>query len=189
MKHKEILGLHQIASNITGVPENIILDHSNIVKDISLNIVENKEIKNIDIDLLIDGALLHDIGAYFCLNKDYSIKIPYIMHGILGEQFLIDHKINLKIARFASHHTGVGILKDDIKRLQLPLPMKNFIPETTEEEIVCYADNFHSKRGTFSTFDDIKIELEQYGNDKIKRLNEFKKKYGIPMGLEQNSTK
>ncbi|MHB8443245.1 MAG: HD domain-containing protein [Patescibacteria group bacterium] len=187
MKYKEILKLHNIASSITGVPENIILDHSSIVKDFSVNIVKNKDIKNIDVDLLIDGALLHDIGAYFCLNKDYSIKIPYIMHGILGEQFLIDHKINLKIARFASHHTGVGILKDDIKRLQLPLPMKNFIPETIEEEIVCYADNFHSKRGTFSTFNDIKLELQTFGDDKIKKLNEFKNRYGIPTGIDLNN--
>ncbi len=185
MIYKEILKLHRIASDITGVQEDIILKHSNIIKNFSIEIIKNKKIKDIDINLLIDGALLHDIGAYFCLNRDYSIKIPYIMHGILGEQFLIDNKIDLKIARFASHHTGVGISKEDIKRLKLPLPIKDFIPETIEEEIVCYADNFHSKRGIFSTFDDIETELRPYGKDKLKRLNEFKKKYGIPKSQTQ----
>ncbi len=180
MTYKKILQLHKVASDIARVSGDIILKHSNIVKDFSLEIIENKKIQNIDIDLLIAGALLHDIGAYFCLNKDYSIKIPYIKHGILGEKFLIGNGVDYKIARFASHHTGVGISKNDIKRQKLPLPLKDFIPESTEEEILCYADNFHSKRGTFSTFDDIKLELQAFGEDKIEILNEFKKKYGIP---------
>ena len=48
-------------------------------------------------------------------------------------------------ARVCERHTGAGLTKEDIIGQNLPLPHKDFLPETLEEQLVCYADKFYSK--------------------------------------------
>jgi uncharacterized protein len=42
-------------------------------------------------------------------------------------------------------HTGTGITREQIIKQQLPLPLGDYVPETLEEQLVCYADKFYSK--------------------------------------------
>ena len=46
---------------------------------------------------------------------------------------------------FAKRHTGAGLTKKEIIEQELPLPQQDFLPETTEEKLICYADKFFSK--------------------------------------------
>lgn len=179
--YDELLNLHQDLSN-SRKSFVIVWKHCNIVRDLSLQIADNLKKKGIkvDRDLLEVGALIHDIGAYSCFDTKQEPIKPYIQHGILGEQVLLDQGLPMELARFASHHTGVGITKKDIEQQNLPLPKKDFIPETLEEEIVCFADKFHSKSSNFHGFEEIVTDLSQYGPDKVKRLKKFKEKFGIP---------
>ena len=48
-------------------------------------------------------------------------------------------------ARVAERHTGTGLRKEEIIRRNLPLPHEDFVPETMEEQVICYADKFFSK--------------------------------------------
>ena len=48
-------------------------------------------------------------------------------------------------ARVCERHTGTGLTKEQIIEQGFPLPPEDFIPETLEEQIVCYADKFYSK--------------------------------------------
>ena len=49
------------------------------------------------------------------------------------------------IARICERHTGTGLTRQNIIDRGLPLPLQDFLPETLEETIVCYADKFYSK--------------------------------------------
>src|ERR1700722_13869884 len=39
------------------------------------------------------------------------------------------------IRRFASHHTGVGLSREDVLRQELPLPPGDYLAETPEETL------------------------------------------------------
>ena len=48
-------------------------------------------------------------------------------------------------ARVCERHTGTGITLAMIEERGLPLPHRDFMPETLEEQLICYADKFYSK--------------------------------------------
>jgi uncharacterized protein len=48
-------------------------------------------------------------------------------------------------ARICERHVGCGLSKEEIRRQRLPLPHRDMLPVTIEEQLVCYADTFFSK--------------------------------------------
>lgn len=161
---------------------DIVWNHCQIVSSIADQLIANLKSKGIgvDEDLSLVGALIHDIGVYSCFDKDNQLMRPYIEHGVLGEAVLLKENFPSEVARFASHHTGVGISKEDIAREHLPLPVEDFLPDSLEEELVCFADKFHSKDSGFNTYEKIVQDLRQFGDDKVLRLDELKEKFGLP---------
>jgi uncharacterized protein len=83
---------------------------------------------NLDLRLVSLGALLHDIGR----ARTHGIK-----HGVEGAKILRELGLG-KFARFAECHIGAGIPATEAKELELPA--RDFIPRTTEEKVVTYAD-------------------------------------------------
>jgi len=172
MKQSDIYKLHQKYSH--GKYKKEILEigwtHSLIVKNISLQIAEKLEKKygfKIDKKLIEIGALIHDIGFYDYFDDDYKIKGDYVSHGKKGYEVLIKEGLSQKRARFALTHVGVGVEED--------------IPISLEEEIVCYADNFHSKgHPGFNTFEETMEELVKINPDNGVILKRFGQKFGIP---------
>ncbi len=133
-------------------------------------------------ELVQTGALLHDIGVYKCHDDELNpVQEPgYISHGIEGYKILKKESYPEYLARFPLSHTGTGITTEDIERENFNLELKNYIPVTLEEEIVCYADKFHTKYPAFDTFDKAKSRLEKFDPSKGILMNRFKKKFGIP---------
>jgi uncharacterized protein len=75
-------------------------------------------------------------------------------------------------------HIGVGISTNDVSQFNLPLPARDMLPVTIEEQIICYADKFFSKNGSGKkaeekTVDKIISALEPYGPDKVKRFQSW----------------
>ena len=64
--------------------------------------------------------------------------------GILGAEILRSEGLP-RHARVAERHTGTGLTASEITKQGLPLPPRDFTPESIEEQIVCYADKFYSK--------------------------------------------
>ncbi len=90
--------------------------------------------------------MLHDIGICRCNApgiKCYGTE-PYICHGFIGGQMMRAEGFP-RHARVCERHTGAGLTKDEIIKQQLPLPHQDFLPETLEEQVICYADKFYSK--------------------------------------------
>lgn len=172
MKQSDIYKLHQ--KYVHGKYKKEILEivwtHSLIVKTIALQLAEKLEktygIKT-DQKLIEVGALVHDIGFYDCFDDDYKPKCKYVLHGKMGYKILIKEGLSQKRARFASTHVGVGYEKD--------------IPISLEEELVCYADEFHSKgHPGFNNFEEALEEMNEISPNDGAVLQRFKNKFGIP---------
>ena len=90
--------------------------------------------------------MLHDIGIFKCDAAGIQCfgTEPYICHGRIGAELLRSEGFP-RHARVCERHTGAGITKAQIIAQNLPLPQQDFLPETMEEKVICYADKFFSK--------------------------------------------
>jgi len=126
--------------------KNILIIHSQSVARKALQIVSLHPELHLDANFIREGAMLHDIGiirtnasGIYCFGTE-----PYICHGLLGGEMLRLEGFPLH-ARVCERHTGAGIGIEDIEAHNLPLPHADFLPETMEEKVICYADKFFSK--------------------------------------------
>ena len=158
-----------------------LIDHSEKVCRKALQIAEKSGL-GVDLKLVQEGALLHDIGIFKCYAPDIFCtgSAPYITHGIIGGKLLrsyaADHGIDLeKHARICERHTGAGLSVEDITLQKLPLPEKDYLPETLEEKLVCLADKFYSKsaNSTEKTIEDIRRSMKKFGPSTIERFDEL----------------
>lgn len=178
MKEENIYQLHKkYASSEEKL--DLVWTHSLIVRDIALELADNLIKNNIKIDknLVEIGALVHDIGCYdYYKDKE---NVPYLLHGICGYKILQNEGFNEEIARMAMIHLGVGIVKENIIKNNLPFEKKDYIPITLEEELIAYADNFHSKAGpVFLNFEEARERLANLWSDSPIIFDRFRKKFG-----------
>ncbi len=83
----------------------------------------------INADLALKGAVLHDIGR---------VKTHDVAHGVVGASLARQMGFPEAIVRIIERHVGAGIpLEEAVK---IGLPPKDYLPESLEEKIVCYAD-------------------------------------------------
>lgn len=126
--------------------KHILEVHSRLVCGKALACLDAHPELNFDRDFVEEGAWLHDIGI--CLTDAPSIHChgthPYLCHGLLGANLLRREGLP-RHARVAERHTGAGLTKEQILARNLPLPPQDFLPETPEEQLICYADKFFSK--------------------------------------------
>lgn len=126
--------------------KRILEVHSRLVCEKALRCLDAHPELGLDRDFVEEGAWLHDIGIF--LTDAPSIHChgtePYLCHGLLGANLLRSEGLP-RHARVAERHTGAGLTREQILARQLPLPPKDFLPETPEEQLICYADKFFSK--------------------------------------------
>jgi uncharacterized protein len=158
----------------------LLLKHSRQVADRCLAIASRHQELAVDVQFLEEAAMLHDIGICYCNAPSIYCTgtEPYIRHGILGAELLRREGFP-RHARVAERHTGTGITRQQIEKQQLPLPPMDYIPETLEEEIVCYADKFYSKSSPDRerTVVDAARSLEKFGADGVNKFLEWAKKF------------
>lgn len=129
--------------------------HSRQVARRSLDIVARHPDWGLDAGFIEDAAMLHDVGIFLCQAPGIYCTgtAPYLLHGALGARLLRAEaaadsgqaeRIE-RIARVCERHTGTGLTAANIREMGLPLPAVDLLPETLEEQIICYADKFYSK--------------------------------------------
>ena len=131
-------------------PQHII-EHSKTVSKKSLEMASNFKGKtglNINMELVENGSLLHDIGR----SKTHTIK-----HAIVGAEILRNLNFPVKIINITLNHIGAGIPRNEAKILGLPFI--NYMPKTFEEKIVAHADNLVN--GTVEV--DINFVINKWG--------------------------
>ncbi len=159
----------------------LLLKHSRQVADRSLQIAARHPELGADTELLEAAAMLHDIGIVRCSAPSILCHgdEPYIRHGLIGAEMLrslaADDREALMLeplARVCERHTGTGLTAAQIERQQLPLPRRDFCPETIEEQIVCYADKFYSKSSPdrVRSVEQTALSLEKFGAEGVRKF-------------------
>ena len=77
----------------------------------------------------------------------------------------------------ASH---AGITCRQIVERDLPLPHEDFLPETIEEQLICYADKFFSKSHPErqKTAEQAIKSLRKFGDDGVTRFMQWQRMFG-----------
>ena len=103
----------------------------------------------------------------------------YIQHGIIGAELLRAEGLEAH-ARVCECHIGVGLSIQDIIEQNLPLPHRDMLPETLEEKLVCYADNFFSKSqpDVQRTFTQVRNSIARFGNENVERFDKLAQLFG-----------
>ncbi len=154
----------------------LLVRHSRDVADKCLAIADRHPELNLDRELLEAGAMLHDIGVFMTNAPGIHCHgtEPYIRHGIIGGE-LLRKDGHPALARVCERHTGTGLTRKNIYELSLPLPDEDFIPETIEEQVICYADKFFSKANPDRRrdVDQTARSLQKFGNDNVVKFRRW----------------
>ena len=151
----------------------ILVVHSRSVARKALQIADRHPELHLDRQFLEEAAMLHDIGI--CQTDAPGILChgthPYICHGILGAAMLREEGYE-RHARVCERHTGAGLSLDDIVNQELPLPHQSLLPETLEEQVICYADKFFSKTRLEQekTIQQAERSLAKFGEEGVNRF-------------------
>ncbi len=126
--------------------KRILVKHSRMVADFALEIVERNPQLALDAQFVEEAAMLHDIGIFLTLAPDIGCRgeAQYICHGFLGAEILRKEGFP-QHARVCERHTGTGLTKERIAEGGWQLPQIDMLPETLEEQLICFADKFFSK--------------------------------------------
>lgn len=158
--------------------KRILLVHSRQVAERALRIADAHPELQLDRQFVLEAAMLHDLGIFFCNAPGIECHgtEPYICHGRLGAELL--RKAGYpRHARVCERHTGAGLTKEDIIAQHLPLPAQDFLPETMEEKLICYADKFYSKSKLTQekTAEQAECSLSKFGKAGVTRFREWRK--------------
>ena len=156
--------------------KSLLLLHSQSVARKALQIGFSHTELSLDMKFIEEAAMLHDIGIIRCNAPGIHCHgtEPYICHGRIGAEMLRGEGLP-RHARVCERHTGAGLTRDDIVSQQLPLPQQDFLPETMEEKLVCYADKFFSKSrpDEENTLEQAVRSLSKFGNEGVSRFMEW----------------
>lgn len=155
----------------------ILVGHSRMVTEKALKIASSHPELNPDLKFIEEAGMIHDIGIFLtnapnlCCFGDY----PYLAHGYLGCELITslgypDHGL------VCERHTGVGISKNEILEKKLPLPERDFIPETVEEQMISFADKFYSKSQDIfkeKSLSDVRKSISAFGKENINRFEDW----------------
>lgn len=160
---------------------DIYMQHCQSVAKEALDIAKRHHLP-ITHEKIMTAAMLHDIGIF--LTNAPSIGCtgsePYIRHGILGAELLRKEGFSEEMARVAELHTGAGLSADEIRQQDLPLPHRDFLPETVLEKLICYADKFYSKGGDMKrkSLEKVEKSMKIFGAHTMQRFSELHDLFG-----------
>lgn len=155
---------------------HILLRHSEAVAQKALRIVDAHPELHADREFVGQAAMLHDIGiiktnapSIQCFGDE-----PYIRHGVIGAK-MVENEGMGQFARVCARHTGTGLPAAEIIARDLPLPHIDLVPETIEEQIICFADKFFSKTklDTEKTPEQARASLMKFGDESVKRFDHW----------------
>ena len=154
----------------------ILLEHSFSVAEKSLLIAQMHPEMNLDKAFIYEASMLHDIGIFKTDSADIYCygDFPYICHGYLGSDILKEEGFP-RHALVCERHTGTGLSLENIVGNNLPVPKRDMLPESMEEQLICFADKFFSKLRPQKekSIDKIRKNLSKYGEDSVRKFDDW----------------
>jgi uncharacterized protein len=160
----------------------ILATHSVLVTKKALDMAVDFQAQNpqakVDLAFIYEAAMLHDIGIYRCEAPKILCtgSEPYIRHGLIGREILESEGLS-RHALVCERHTGAGISQAEVVRQRLPLPVRDYLPVSIEEKIICLADKFYSKTPhklfREKKLDKIHEKMEKWGPEVAARFHEL----------------
>ncbi|WP_455593270.1 HDIG domain-containing metalloprotein [Bacteroides sp.] len=156
--------------------KNIVMVHSTSVADKALQIACSHPELKLDTAFLHEAAMLHDIGIF--LTNAPGIQCfgdkPYICHGYLGADLVREAGFP-KHALVCERHTGAGLSLENIVEQELPVPHREMLPVSLEEQVICFADKFFSKThlDREKTVEAARKSIARYGDDGVARFDNW----------------
>ncbi len=162
----------------------IILGHGIQVRDKAVAVARRLGLPADRVEFIAQAALLHDIGIIKTATPELGChgSLPYVCHGEMGARMLEARGL-AGHARVCRTHVGVGLTAREIKERNLPLPPTDMLPQSLEEQIICYADKFFSKnngRLLEKSLDGVVAGLRRWGDDKVERFLAWHRLFGGP---------
>ena len=107
------------------------MQHTQAVSALAVEIAKQLQAKGhqINVQLVEVGALLHDLGR----SQTHSVD-----HAIVGAKLAQQEGLPKEIASIIKRHVGAGITNEEAQ--WLGWPEDNYIPQSLEEKVICYAD-------------------------------------------------
>lgn len=165
--------------------KELLWRHSRKVADRCLKIAALHPELDLDVSFLEEAALLHDIGilrtdapGILCMGD-----APYICHGYIGAEMMRAEGFPLH-ARVCERHTGAGLSRQEVEAQGWPVPVQDYIPETLEEQLVCYADKFYSKSHPEreKTPEQALRSVAKYGEEGVRRFQHWMEIFSEKIG-------
>ena len=156
----------------------ILITHGTLVANKALEIAQMHPEMQIDTGFIYEAAMVHDIGIFMTHAPEiYCVgPHPYICHGYLGSQ-LMKKEGYPRHALVCERHTGTGIRKEEILQKDYPLPHRHMYPVSLEEQLICFADKFFSKKhlDREKSIGKILKGLSKHGEEPVARFKEWSK--------------
>jgi uncharacterized protein len=154
----------------------VLVKHSEQVKNKALEIAGKHPELNLDTEFITEAAMLHDIGIFLCEAPRIHCHgtHQYIEHGYLGADLLRKEGLP-RHALVCERHTGTGLSLKMIEKGNLPLPHRDMLPVSPEEQVICYADKFYSKTqlDEAHSVDRIRDYLKRYGKSEVLKFDRW----------------
>ena len=154
----------------------ILLTHSELVAMKALQVADTHPEFHLDRQFLKEASLLHDIGIYLCDAPGIQCfgSHRYICHGYLGAE-LMRREGYERHALVCERHTGAGLSLSQIEAQNLPVPHRDMLPVSMEEQVICFADKFFSKTklAEEKTVEQARKSLLRFGEEGVERFDRW----------------
>lgn len=157
--------------------KDIYMTHARAVSDFALSLAHRHPELALDEQFIHEAAMLHDIGIFLtdaprihCHGTE-----QYLCHGYLGAQLLRSLGYE-RHARVCERHTGTGLTKEVILQNGWNLPARDFLPETLEEQLICFADKFFSKTKFLKhprTFEQVVESMAKISTESVEKVQDW----------------
>lgn len=168
---QEALALHRkYASN------DRVVSHCQACAKISKQLSEKAAEKGhpVNVDALVAGALLHDIGRS---------QVQTVSHGYVGADILEKEGVDGIVVEIVRRHVGAGISPEEA--VALGFPQGDYIPKTLEQKIVCFADKMLDGDKARPFEEEVKRYVRK-GHD-VQRLRRLKEDVDAAVGADAES--
>jgi uncharacterized protein (TIGR00295 family) len=128
----------------------------------------------VNVEAAVAGALLHDIGRS---------QIQTVAHGYVGAGILEKEGVEGVVVEVVRRHVGAGISPEEA--VTLGFPPGDYIPRTTEQKIVCFADKLLDGDRARPFEEEVKRFVRK-GHD-VQRLRRLKEDVDAAVGEDAES--